>query len=334
MKNIDYYSKEEDIRFSNLVIYYNSLEFTSTEKEALGTKIKDRTQILIYGLCIRNLFLTEDEATEIYLELRPSVEDIIASYKISIRSYNIYILQICRFRFLYLSRRKFEKNRHAEGILKEMEIFYQYKSEDIDLDAIISEREPYYGPDGLGDVCNMGMKELFDYMVENSDLSKSNDLNEKEQTLAKEITVLNNRRYMVFLLLWLPPIESPKFIESIARVMGLDTSVLSYFYSLKFNYLEQRKSKWNNKRNIANKHYSTMIKISSKKLYEHEDEKLDALEKDYQEARRRFLNANNNARKAAAGLSQTEISKILNIKRSAVGYGLAKIKSILLAIVN
>lgn len=334
MKNIDYYSKAEDIRFSNLVLYYNSLEFTNEEKEILGTKIKDRTQILIYELCIRNLFLTEDEATEIYLELRPSVEDIIASYTISTRSYNIYILQICRFRSLYLARRKFEKKRHAEGILKDIELSYQYKSEDIDLDEIIAQRAPYYGSDGLDDVCNLDMKELFDYMVANSDMSKSNDLNEKEEKLASEISTKNNRRYMIYFLMWLPQVETPTFIESVSRVMGLDTSVLSYFYTLKYTILESKKTKWHNKRNVANKHYSTMLKICSKKFYEQNTEKIAQLEKDYQDAKRRFMNANCAARKAAAGLSQTEISKILEIKRSVVGYGLTKMKTILLAIVN
>lgn len=334
MESIDYYSEKEDIRFSNLVLYFNSLSVMDNEREVLMNKIKDRTQILIYSLCLRNLFLTEDEATEVYLDLRQSIEKIIASYTICSRTYNVYILQICRHRSYYLARRKFDKDRLHEGLLKEIKAEYEYRIEDTDLLDIITEREPYYSTASLPEIEDMNLRELCSYIIENKDDECSLELNDKELMLSEAVENKLTRRYMLYYLMWLPQVETTTFIESIARVLGLDTAVISLFYSLRFDYLEDKHERWSKRRDIANRHYGTMIKIRSKKFYEDDNAKIDALEKDYKRAQKRFLNANEISRKAALGLSQAEISEILGIKRSVVGYGLARFKEIITEIAN
>ena len=66
---LDYFSQDEDTRFSEIVISYNERREKEEEDKELYTFIKDRTSILLYLIPVRNLFLDYDEASEIYLDL-------------------------------------------------------------------------------------------------------------------------------------------------------------------------------------------------------------------------------------------------------------------------
>lgn len=327
MKCNNYYSKEEDLRFSKEVVHFNSLADGTEEKELQRTKIRDRTQILIYQLPIRNLFLNSDEASEIYLELREDVDKIISAYTISNATYNSYLTQVCRYRKLSIDKKARKLNQIEDGYKYTLE--QDYQEEDLEF----FQAEPHYGIN-RPEIFEMDMSDLVKYIIATRDPTTVKNMNKKERLLSLALRNKTNRRYMLYYLLTLPQCEGPEFIEAISRVMGLDSMVISYFYSLRFDLLARINKRWEKTKSIANKHYTSMINIVLKMAYESDQTKILKLREKLNKVSSFHKINIELAKHQKRGLTQEEAALAIGVKRSSIYYGVRSTRELLESIIN
>lgn len=331
MKDCNYYSEEEDSKFSEIVIKFNSLRDGNRRKEALRQRILDRTQILLYQLPIRYLALSEDEAAEIYLASLENIDDVIAAYRVMNATYNTYLTTVCKYKALSISKRAIKNAEIEEGYNDDLICYKAYMEEDSCIN--VSEREPFYGEE-RPEIFSMNMQELVEYIATSLDGYSDIALTPDEKEMTKVMNDTKNRRRMAIYLLSLPQIESPKFIDSISRIMRLDTMVFSYFYALRFDLLSEINKRWEMERDKALRHFKTLLKLRSRLLYETDSLKIQKLNNTYRKINEYYKRKIEFARKLKRGLSQKEIANALGIKRSSVCYAIAHTKSIIQEIVG
>ena len=232
---LDYFSQDEDTRFSEIVINYNERRVKGEEDQELYTFIKDRTSILLYLIPVRNLFLDYDEASEIYLDLYKCIDSIIASYKIAKTSFIGYLTQICKYR----ARNLVLRQRRDEQIAKDAWYYDHIDADDnYYMDGELFELEPHDGKPRPEVKC-MDLSTLIDYIVENRD-GVSPTLDEKEAMLHERMNDKKERKLLLLLLLSLPSIPSSSLVSSIAKVLELDSLVLARFFELKYDMMAPR----------------------------------------------------------------------------------------------
>ena len=324
MKNCNYYSLQEDQRFSNIVVEFNQMDARESKRESLKKVIFDRTQILIYELPIRNLFLNEDEAAEIYLCLRDDVERIVDSYRYIGKTYNSYITSICKFKARSLDKRN-KAGMNIEDSYKS-DLLYELEARD---SIQFFEREPFYGTN-RPEIYTMDMKALVEFISSSSDCNDfALDLAPREIRLAKSLEKRISRKHMMIYLMYLPQMENPYFIDSISRVMNLDPMVFSYFYALKFELCTKINEKWQKKQNTAARHFKTLLKLRAQIAYETDREKIRNLNNIYTKVYNYYILSLEKSKRLKRGLNQNEIAEHLGIRRSSVFYAIKQTKSIL-----
>lgn len=327
MRNCNYYTNEEDKLFSSLVIRFNYLNDEDEEKKRLRTRIYDRTQILLYQLPLRNLYLTEDEASDIYLELRLNIDKIISSYKICNVTYNTYLIQICKYKARSIIRSTYKKEQFEDEYLNTL----QFEYEDSQIEVL--EREPFYG-DIHPRIFDLDMKGLIEYIANTRDSNDNLGLTSDEKELHEAMLIKKNRKYFMILLLTLPQFEEIIFIDRISRIMQLDSMVFSYFYSLRFELLNESNQKWRAAQETANRHYKTLLTIRTKLNYEIEEDKINDLNKTYERIYKHYIDKLAIARRKKRGLTQTETAKILGLTRSTICYAIKEVKMIIMDILG
>ncbi len=328
MKGCDYFSEIEDQKFSNDVIRFNHLDDGDSVKESMRARLKDRTQILLYQIPIRNLFLTEDEASEIYLSARDDIDRIISSYTINRATYNSYIAKICKYKALSNAKLHYTNSRLEEGFCYTLKLDY----ENTELEFF--QEEPFYG-ETRPEIFEMDIKALIDYIANTRDTTEySHSFTPDEAELHIQMQDESNRRRMMIFLLSLPQIETPRFIDSIARIMQLDSMVFSYFYTLRFNLLGKANKRWEECQNTAHRHYKALLNMQPKLSRETDSKKLSELESAYSRIYQNYIKNIDEAKRRKRGLTQMEIAAALGIKRSTVCYAIAQIKCLMIDIVG
>ena len=321
---LDYFSKDEDTRFSELVINYNERRAKGNEDKDLYAFIKDRTSVLLYLIPVRNLFLDYDEASEIYLELYKCIDSIIASYKITKTTFIGYLTQICRYR----ARNLVLRQRRDDQITKDA-WFYDYvdSEENYYMELPLCDAEPHYGKP-RPEVKYMDLSTLIDYIVENRD-NDSPALESKEALLHEKMRDKKERKLLLLLLLSLPSIPSSSLVSSIARVLELDSLVLARFFELKYDLMAPRIKKQEEEYEKGIKHWKSMMRLMRAIEFECDENLKKSLRDKYSKVSKCHRMRMNKANSEPKGLTQFEIADIVGEKRSTVCKSLQRAKDML-----
>lgn len=309
---LDYFSTEEDLAFSDMVISYNQMKEDGKDDESLHSFIVDRINILIYLIPIRNLFLDYDEATDIYMELNDNIEKIISSYRVSTSSFNSYLTQVCRYKALSIA----VKNRKEQQLVQDSWYYDHIELEDnYAVDEVLCENESYYGTP-RPEVRLMDLSLLCKFIIDNCD-GRCMKLEEKERKLKCALKDKKNRKALLVFLLSIPCSPSAYLVSELAKVLDLDSLVIARLFELKYDALSDKHSRNEEEYKKGIKHWKIMMQLTRAINLECDDIVRQGLMERYEKTA--FCHAKR-MRKAskAKGMTQSEIASALKVHRSSI----------------
>lgn len=308
---LDYFSPEEDQRFSDIVVSYNAMKDNNKEAKELYEFIKERTNLLLYLIPIRNLFLEHDEAADIYVALYDKIDQIIHSFRVSSSTYNCYLTHICRHRAIGNFSKKYRREQ------TEMECTYHdfMINNSICDEMELGEVSMHYGV-ARPEAQLLDLSHLFEFIVETQD-GKADSLSATEKELREMIDNKRMRRMLLVYLLHLPSSPSPRVINSLSKVLDIDSLVIARFFELKHNLLIPKLEKKEENYEKGIKHWKLMLGLMKAMELECDREKRKSLETKYDKLSR----CHEKRMKAASqskGLSQEEISMVVDESRASI----------------
>lgn len=319
---LDYFTLEEDRKFSDIVISYNAMKEAGKDDKKLYEFIKDRTNLLLYLIPIRNLFLEHDEAADIYVSLYEKIDGIIHSYRVSNSTYNNYLAHICRYRAMSNTAKR---NREYLTLLDSSYHDFINSPQGCE-DIMLAENSMHYGID-RPEALLLDLESLIEFIAENRDGS-TEELSATELELHDELESTAKRRMLLVYLLYLPSSPSPMVISEIAKVLELDSLILARFFELKHNLLSERLQKKEENYLKGIKHWKIMLSLMRAIELEADRKAKESLEEKYE----KISKCHKQRMKAASeskGLTQEEISLIVNESRATVYKSIAEMRNLL-----
>lgn len=321
-----YLTDEEDRKFTELVLEYNTLIEEDEKKLVLENRITERTSILLYLIPIYCLNIKKEDAGGFFIEIQKDISEIIRGFRLTGLTYNKYLYQVCRYRtFRYIKRKKKEESSESAMFFADLTIYERPESE-----YCIP-----YDPENRGisrKVMEMDMKTLVNYIIEyqGTDFSL---LSEKEKKLSLVLTKKIKRRQFVSFLLHLPQCETPGFIAGVSRIMRIRYEAASRLYTLRHEeIMEKTGSGTEEMKAVCERHWKLICRLRRAIRMESEEEKLKDLIRKHDRQMQIYHKRLNEVRKRQTGLTHTSISQILGVSRTAVTYDILEMNKLLLSI--
>ena len=320
MKTLSYFSEEEDRKFTNLVIKYNTLE-NEDEKLKLENSIKERTMILLYLIPQRYLYISEEDAGGFFLEIQKDADEIIASFRISSLTFNRYLQQTCRYRCMrYMRNQSRRKATERALIFSDMTIHEKQLSENL---------IPYSSPESTEAVEKMDLGSISDFIIRRKG-KKIVSLSESERKLSMLLERPVRRRQFIEFLLALPETETPGFIAGISRLLRIDYHTASRFYSLRHEaMMNENGNEIKALQELSGRHWTILSKLGIATSNESDPEQREALYTRYRRMRKIYDKRLSDLQHAHSGLHHTTISEILGVSRPMVSADIKKVKTML-----
>lgn len=328
---IDYFSDEEDAKFSELIVSYNKMREEGNEDKKLMEFIKERVSLLLYMIPINYLFSDHDEAADIYIDLYKKIEYIVHTYRVTGVSFNRYLTQICRNK-AYNQEKDWRKKDQIEKDV----IYYDLCTMEnyAYLDTYAKEDTMHYGiPRPEAEL--LDMSSLARFIINNRDIYEGEepDLSDEELELYHLLEKGRNRKSLLIYLMNLPDSPTPDLISSISKAYSLDSLVFCHFFRLKADLLSKQTLKREDHYLKGIRHWKLMMSLSHAMNLEVDEEKIKGLQDKYDKLAICHEERMNKAR-AKRGLTQNEIADIFGECRANVGSNLMKARNMLKGIVE
>lgn len=314
---INYYTEEEDRAFSLKVAKYNSLT-NEEEKMQMREEIVSRVYLLLYEIPIRYLYASTDSAADIFIDSQSEVDDIISSYRVCGITFNRYITQVCRFKLLNRLRKKRQRQLAEDSLyLSETEAPYYIE--------LNEPKNPIHEGIEREGIEALTLPELFDYIVsENDGIFESN--NEKEKELHRYLQRRSARRHFLQYLLYIPQVEDENMISNLARVLDVDYKVLAEFFIHKHNRLDKAYEARLKTQSIIAKHWILINKLNRTLLTTRDDKEQQKIRKHIDKLNHCQQQRVEALKKSYHGMTQTDISEMLEMKKGTVSQSIKAIK--------
>lgn len=319
-----YFTAEEDRAFTASVLEYNDENCTDERRAMMEKGIRDRTALLLYLIPMRNLAVKEEDASAFLLDMQKDISWIISSFRPTGASYNAYLTQLCRFRAMRFQREKSRNERMENAMLF---------SDPTIFEPAVSEHCVPYSADADGSrIMRMDMKETASYIVRDRGRS-SMALSNKEKQLSDMLVKPQQRRQFISYILALPQTESPGFIAGISRLLRTDIVAVSHLYTLRHEFLEMRSGKTiRTLEDVSGRHWKVMMQLRQAIWSETDGNARKVLTEKYRKLSGIYSRRRIELGKARAGMSHKEIALIFGVSRSAVSYGIKRMRLMIEAV--
>lgn len=320
----DYFSEKEDQRLTKTVLYYNSLS-PGDEKERLEKKLLERLDLLIFLIPRKNGYVKEEDITEFYLMQREKMIRIIQCYVISKQSFMIYLSEVLRKRARVFAMQK------SRALKKEAIAEFSYPDSPEENLYHLSDVETSYEAE-----CNDGFK--FQGLYEDYDLKEltkhllaeryeeDKSLTLVEREIKRSLEIRSRRRDFIALLLYVPNDCLVRQSRSIAHCLSVEEEAVLRFFALKDSFIEsQVKAKKEMIRAMVARHYKALMKLNYEYTREAiSDEEKSALLSQEERISKCYIRRIKQLRSIKKGLSQAEISELMDYTRSSICQGVKK----------
>ena len=322
---MDYFDREDDMAFSDLVRRFNDPSTDEKEKIRLEAGIKERTSVLLYLIPRRNLFLDEADISGFYLDVIRDIDRIIGSFTISGTSYNAYIREICRYRsFRYL------RDRERKEFVEKALVYSEVRNSDLwstDRSAL-SEGRTWYSDNRNGrKISSMDLKEVSSYIITHRGRMKLKD--KKEKILYERLSDPMMRTRFLSFLLSIPGDENDATVTGLSRILGSDIQAVDRLIFLRKEEVEKLSEKEHKARDLAARYWRIMTKIQASIQREEDPDKKREFTDAYNRIQRLFEERKKDAANGRKGLTQEMISKVLSRSRSSVSNDIRYIRTLL-----
>lgn len=321
----DILSRKEDEWFSDFVAEYNRTEEGLRKRNDLEF-IRERTKLLVYRICHERLMVSDDFISCLFLNIYDDLDRIIGSYRITVRTYNHYIKQVCAYRLRRVRAVETQPGYIEREYMRECPAWYT-----ID-DAVLlgppesDENEPviFYRPNRY---LWMDMPTLVRYIVENRDRPECRARSERENRLMEKLSKSYFRRNFLFFILSMPQTESTIEAENLARVFQVDDTAFTRLFYLKEEMIRRNYPARQKNLELAAMHWRLMARIKNSMYSARSAEEYSTLRENYQTHVRCHRNRMNDARRSMKGIIHADIAEALDMSRTTVTMAIRKVKT-------
>lgn len=319
----DILSQREDELFSSLVIDYNRADGKSREDEDF---IKSRTKELVWRICRERLFVADDLISSLYINIHDDLDKIISAYRISLKTFNHYLKQVC----IYRIRRVRQENRFPDYL----DLEYAGEAEDSlytldDYSAVYNGEEIRNGSRAIfnsGRYLDMDMKAAADYITHTQNRNAASPLTKREEALRGMLDNRYFRRNFLFFILALPAGENEKEAENYSRVFQTDEGAFSRLLALKNELILHNYPNREKNLELAAMHWRMMARIKNSMYSAGSNEEYRMLNENYMAHVRCHRNRIRDAQRSMRGIIHSDIASILGVCRTTVTMGIRKVR--------
>ncbi len=318
----DILSQHEDEFFSSLVIRYNQKEEKDLKEEEY---IRERTKELVYRICKDKLMLKDDIISCLYISVNDDLDKIIRAYRISAKSFNHYLRQVC----IYRIRRVREEIWRPEYL----DIEYMRESEDsyYTLDDNIA---VYCGEEIKSSMLffnprrylEMDIKSLTEFITTTQNRKDYTPRSRSEWVLQSKLDNKYFRRNFLFFILSLPAGGSDEEAANYARVFQTDETAFTRLLFLKNEIIERNYPEREKNLGLAAMHWRMMAKLKNSMYKAQTEEEYKVLKDNYMVQVRCHHNRIKDAQRSLRGIIQSDIADTLGVCRTTVTMGIRKVK--------
>lgn len=319
----DILSQREDEFFSSLVIKYNQKQEKDRKEEDY---IRERTKELVYRICRDKLMLNDDTISCVYISINDDIDKIINAYKISAKSFNHYLRQVC----IYRIRRVREDNRFPEYL----EIEYMRESEDslytLDDHSVVYNGEEigssnmlFFNPRHYLD---MDIKSLTEFITSNQNRKDYTPRSRSEWVLRGKLDNKYFRRNFLFFILSLPANGGDDEAVNYARVFQTDEAAFTRLLFLKNEIIERNYPEREKNLCLAAMHWRMMAKLKNSMYKARSEDEYRILKDNYMTQVRCHRNRIKDAQRSMRGIIHSDIADTLGVCRTTVTMGIRKVK--------
>ena len=321
---MDILSKMEDEWFSGFVAEYNRTD-SEHRKGSDWEFIRERTKLLVYRICREKLMITEDLISSIFLNIYEDLDRIIECYRITTRTFNHYIRQVCIYRIRRVRAKEIQPRYIEKEYMRECPAWYTIDDSTLLEPAETEENEPviFYRPSRF---LWMDMPTLVKYIVSNRDRLECRPRNEKERILMDKLSRSYFRRNFLFFILSMPQAECALEAENLARVFQVDDTAFTRFFYLKEEIIRRNYPSRQKNLELAAMHWRLMAKLKNSMYSARNDEEYGILRENYQAHVRCHRNRMNDARRSMRGIVHADIAEALDMSRTTVTMAIRKVK--------
>ncbi len=310
----DILSGEADALFSERVVSYNRRKSGERKKEEEAF-IRERTKMLVYRICRDQLFVNEDSLSLLFLNIHDDLEKIIGSYRITTRSYNIYLKQVCIYRMRRIMKDEQSRRNLEQEYIRETDELYTTDDsfllgDESEEYSILPSRPDFYAL--------MDMPSLISHIVTTRNRSDYRTHTVKENALRKKLENRYFRRNFLFYLLAKTEQGEDALTQDYARVFQTDETAFLRLFSLKNEIISRNCPERQKNLDIAAKHWRIMARLRNSMYRAQSREEYSVLKENYIAHSRCHRNRLSDAGRSMRGLGHSEIAEVFNISRTAV----------------